>query len=111
MIPKEYPLVIFTGLAINIYAVGQAAAVTRKRAKIFPVEFLEKYFGEQHKKAMGQDIDALGYPDTGNGLYAQKLSYRDWYEFNVLQRIHLNNLEALPLCLTSLLAAGIYRPK
>lgn len=37
VIPKEYPMVFFTGLAINIYAVSQAAAVSRKRSKIFPV--------------------------------------------------------------------------
>ena len=35
--PTEYPVVFFTGVAINLYAVSQAAAVARKRKKIFPV--------------------------------------------------------------------------
>ena len=53
---------------------------------------MEKYFQAEHKKATGYDITANGYPDMGNGLYSQKLSYKDWYDFNVLQRIHMNCL-------------------
>ena len=34
-----------------------------------------------------------GYPDCGNGIYADKLSYEDWYKFNKKQRGHLNFLE------------------
>jgi hypothetical protein len=108
---KEFPLVILTGLAINLHAVGQAGDVAKKRKVIFPVEFMEKFFGEQHKKALKDDISAGGLPDTGSGVYSEKLSYKDWYEFNVLQRIHLNYLETLPLALTSLFAAGYYKPK
>lgn len=35
-IPKEYPIVICMGLAINIHAVSQADSVARMRSKIFP---------------------------------------------------------------------------
>ena len=45
-LPKEFPLVLLTGLAINLHAVGQAADISRKRKAIFPVEFMEKFFGE-----------------------------------------------------------------
>lgn len=72
---------------------------------------MEKFFAADHKKATGNEIAEGGYPDIGSGLYSQKLSYADWYHFNILQRIHLNYLESLPLALTSLLAAGLYRPK
>lgn len=34
-----------------------------------------------------------GYPDTGSGLYSKKLSYKDWFEFNLTQRVHANFLE------------------
>jgi hypothetical protein len=37
--------------------------------------------------------------------------YRDWYRFNVLQRIHLNYVEGISLAQTSVLAAGLYKPK
>ena len=45
-------------------------------------------------------------------LIGKKICYlRDWYRFNVLQRIHLNSVEGISLAQTSLLAAGIYRPR
>ena len=52
-IPKEYNLVLLTGLAINLHAAMQADPVARERARIFPVEFMEKFFGNEHKKELG----------------------------------------------------------
>ena len=34
-----------------------------------------------------------GYPDMGNGRYAAKLEYKDWFTFNSHQRVHYNYLE------------------
>ncbi len=51
---------------------------------------MRKHFGEMHQNELGEEIQMGGAPDVGSGLYAQKLSYKDWYRFNVLQRIHLN---------------------
>jgi len=48
-----------------------------------------------------------GYPDTGSGHYSNKLSYKDWYRFNVLQRIHLNYVEGINLGSASVIAAGL----
>jgi hypothetical protein len=64
--------------------------VAFSRKNLFPKEFLEKEFGEIHSAQLGEPITGGGYPDTGSGLYSHKLSYKDWYRFNVLQRIHLN---------------------
>jgi hypothetical protein len=36
---------------------------------------------------------------------------RDWYRFNVLQRIHMNYIENLSFATVSTLAAGFYDPK
>merc|ERR1719506_581888 len=36
-----------------------------------------------------------GAPDSGNGYFADQLSYKEWYEFNRAQRIHLNMFETL----------------
>jgi hypothetical protein len=37
--------------------------------------------------------------------------FRDWYHFNVLQRIHLNYVENISIATTSTLAAGLYNPR
>lgn len=36
---------------------------------------------------------------------------RDWYTFNVLQRVHMNYIENIHLATGATLAAGIYQPK
>jgi glutathione S-transferase len=46
----------------------------------------------------------------GSGLYAGKLSYKDWYDFNNAQRAHYNYLEMAPTTFLWLLIAGIYFP-
>ena len=42
----------------------------------------------------------------GNGRYSDKLSYKDWYLFNVQQRIHYNYLESVTSVMCWLLIAG-----
>lgn len=36
---------------------------------------------------------------------------RDWYKYNVAQRIHLNYVEGINFGQISLLSAALYRPK
>lgn len=43
----------------------------------------------------------------GNGRYAQKLPYKDWYIFNIAQRIHYNYLEQVTVIITWLLIGGL----
>ena len=43
----------------------------------------------------------------GNGRYSAKLSYKDWFEFNNVQRIHYNYLESVACVITWLLIAGL----
>lgn len=40
-----------------------------------------------------------------------EFTLRDWYRFNVLQRIHMNYIENLSFATVSTLAAGLYDPK
>lgn len=37
--------------------------------------------------------------------------FRDWYNFNVLQRIHMNYVENISIATTTTLAAGLYNPR
>ena len=51
--------------------------------------------------------------NTQKGYHtSKKLNYlRDWYNLNVLQRIHLNYVEGISLAQLSVLSAGLYEPK
>jgi hypothetical protein len=46
----------------------------------------------------------------GNGFYAQKLSYKEWVEFNNAQRVHYNYIEFAPTCFVWLFISGVYFP-
>jgi len=41
----------------------------------------------------GEQVNKEGYPDMGSGRYSDKLSWKDWYYFNLAQRCHMNYLE------------------
>ena len=70
-----------------------------------------KALQEEHKKAYGVPINDLGYPDMGNGRYAQLLPYVEWYEFNNAQRGHYNMVESSAPVLATMLAGGLIFPK
>ena len=46
----------------------------------------------------------------GSGRYSQKLTYKQWYEFNSAQRAHYNFVEWIASTLALLLIAGVYFP-
>ena len=71
---------------------------------------MQEHFGQVHREAFNEEIDKGGYPDMGSGFYAQKLSYKEWFEFNNAQRAHYNFIEFAPTCFVWLLIAGIYFP-
>ena len=54
-------------------------------------------FAKEHVEAFKEENVELavkgGHPDDGNGWYAAKLSYKDWYDYNNAARGHLNFLE------------------
>ena len=47
-------------------------------------------FDQLHQEAFGTPATVGGYPDTGNGFYSDKLSYKDWFIFNNWQRAQMN---------------------
>lgn len=46
----------------------------------------------------------------GSGRYAEKLNYKEWYDFNNAQRAHYNYVEMAPTTIVWLFCAGIYFP-
>ena len=78
---------------------------------------MEENFGKMHmedetmkKKGASLKDLANGYPDMGNGRYAEKLSYKEWYDFNRVQRVHKNFLESLTVIVVLILINGIANP-
>ena len=51
-----------------------------------------------------------GYPDHGNGLYADLLEYKDWFEFNLDQRVHKNFLENVTMFCFNAIVLGVWWP-
>ena len=73
---------------------------------------MEKNFGEEHRKAFPGDkeVPKGGYPDNGSGIYSRKLSYKDWFEFNLAQRAHLNFVEQVFFVCFLILVSGVKYP-
>ena len=46
----------------------------------------------------------------GEGRYAERLSYKDWFNFGVAQRIHYHFMECYTSIVTWILIAGVRFP-
>lgn len=103
-----FTLSAIAAIAIQCIFTGFIAGGSRK--KIFSKEYMERNFGEQHKKAFGENIKPMGYPDMGNGVYSSKLEYKDWYNFNNSQRAHYNFVEQVGSVIALVFVAGIGMP-
>ncbi len=110
-ISNDYGYVLWAvgGLCVQCYLTGFEINFIRK--KIFTKDFMQQNFSEVHKKELGQNLGSMGFPDTGSGRYSEKLSYRNWYLFNLAQRTHLNFVEQIGVVVPMLLAGGVYYPK
>ena len=73
------------------------------RRAYFSKEMMQKNFGEAHEKiSSDKKIPGGGYPDCGNGLHSLKLSYEQWFNFNLAQRNaknYLENIAGFTFCL------------
>ena len=93
-IPELYPWVMVVAI-VNVLQCLMVAFVytVRVRGRIFNKEFMNKHFKEIHGRTFGTDPPGGGFPDNGMGYYSKKLDYKDWFEFNSAQRLHINYLE------------------
>ena len=110
--PETYGYVVMASLtlALECTLVGFKAGGARKNT--FSEEWMNKYFKAEHQEAFGKDSmpSKEGYPDTGSGRYAKKLTYKKWYEFNLVQRSHANFLEQVMQHCLFILVAGYSYP-
>ena len=80
------------------------------RAKMFTQERLAEKWGDEHKKEFGKEIPKGGYPDHGNGRYSEVLTYKEWFEFNIDQRVHKNALEYVTIVCFNAMTLGLMWP-
>ena len=82
------------------------------RGTAFNRDFLSQWDTE-HAAAMGEGTKPAngGYPDCGQGIYSEKLAYKDWVQFNLNQRAHKNFIENLASFCFTIIAVGIAMPK
>ena len=75
--------------------------VGRERKRSFTDDFMNNFFADIHSKEFGPDepLPRLGFPDNGCGLYAKRLPYKNWYTLNNAMRMHMNQVEMLPIVL------------
>ena len=106
----DHGLVVISAAAIALQCIITGFIPDRRRNRFFNQAFLEKHFADQHLQETGAPIVKGGYPDMGNGRYAEKLSYREWYEFNLSQRVHYNFIEHIASVLILLILGGIALP-
>ncbi|KAJ2017378.1 hypothetical protein GGI01_003008 [Coemansia sp. RSA 376] len=52
----------------------------------------------------------VAYPDNGGGRFSDKLSDKEWIEFNNIKRVSDNYSESVGMVLTMLLCAGLFQP-
>ena len=113
VLPVQYPLILlsvallcfecwFIGMFISNYA----------RHTTFTKEFMAQ-FNDMHREATGKDQtgDSGGFPDCGDGRYAEKLGYAEWHRYCSFFRAHNNFVEQLPVIVTILVFSGLFLPK
>ena len=104
----DYRWVLFVASLIGFHCTITGFFAGSRRKHVFSEAFMEKNFKAEHERFFpGQKVPKGGFPDMGNGRYAEKLSYKDWFEFNVGQRIHYNYLECIACVVVWLLVGGL----
>ena len=111
-IPKELLWCIIMAMAIVMqYVITMYAFTMRARLSVFTRQFMSQ-FDDEHRAAFpGQEhAPEFGYPDTGNGYYAKKLPYSDWFKINCGQRCQINFLEHLNFLIVGTLICALAYP-
>ena len=92
-VPELYPYVLLAAGFLSFQCIMYMGPGNSRRKTIFDNDEIKAKYGEEHQKNFKSDPPKDGYPDHGDGLYGDMLSYKDWYEFTLDQRRHKNFLE------------------
>ena len=109
-LPEHYPYVMGVAGLISFQCLLIGFGAGAKRASLFDHDKIKEKYGEEHQKHFKTDPPKGGYPDHGDGLYGDLLSYKDWYNFTLDQRGHKNFLEQLTIIVFFLLTIGLVYP-
>lgn len=93
-----------------VYIFHGPCVIARARGRYFSKTFMQENFGEVHRESFGSEIAGGGAPDSGNGWYADKMSYKNWVEFNIANRTAVHILEWMPVTLLMIVIGGIKLP-
>jgi hypothetical protein len=96
-------------ISFQNYVNSMFGDVLKMRKEYFNEEFMRQ-FEMPHKMFFGTKPSPFGYPDMGSGRYSKRLTYKQWYDFNIAQRNHNNTVEHLTYCLPSMLLLGLFYP-
>ena len=83
-LPSELLWIYIIALATAImYIVATYGITMRIRMQVFNKQFMAQ-FDKEHEEAFGPGTKApdAGFPDSGNGRFAKKLTYADWFKMN-----------------------------
>ena len=109
---RQYGWVIISAASIGIQCFFTGQIPMGMRKEVFTEEFMEKNFGEIHRRELGNaKLPPLGYPDIGSGRYSDALSYKDWYNFNNRMRAHHNFVEQVGIVIPFVFASGLALPR
>ena len=110
-LPEHYKWVALSagGIALECFFLG-FFYINSIRGKTFTKDFMKNEFADLANVELGRPPANGGYPDTGNGMHTDKLSFDQWFKFNTAMRGHLNFVENLPLMAVLVLLAGFYYP-
>ena len=111
VVNKEISRVLFGACAIvTLYVLTVYFFTMAARLSVFTKDFMKK-FEEDHKKAFNlTTAPEYGYPDSGNGRFAKKLAYADWFKMNNGQRAQINFLEQITFMVISTVVVGLVYP-
>ena len=110
-LPELYPYVMLAAGCISFQCllIGFGAGGSRKEYFTENEQIGAKY-NEEHQKHFKADIPKGGYPDHGDGMYGDELTYKQWYNFSLSQRGHKNFLEQVTIIVFFLLVCGLVYP-
>jgi len=101
ILPPGYGLVLLECILIGLSCALEIIPVVKLRKQLFTRAFHEQHFPQIKQVKSG------GYPDAGQGRFADKLTDDQWLAFNNAQRVHTNYLESLTQVIINLLIGGL----